>query len=40
VESEYEWGLSGDELRFTVVSNGCDDDVLLTLLTSEPWTKS
>ena len=40
VESEYEWALSGDELRFTVVSNGCDDDVLLTLLTSEPWAKS
>ena len=39
VESEYTWVLTGDELRFTVVNNGCDDEVVLTLLTSEPWRK-
>ena len=39
VESEYEWKLDGDELRFTEVQNGCDDDVVLTLLTAEPWIR-
>jgi hypothetical protein len=34
VESEYGW-----ELRFTSITNGCDDDVVLTLLASEPWRK-
>jgi hypothetical protein len=39
VESEYAWTLSGSSLRFSEVTNGCDDDVVLTLLTSEPWRK-
>jgi hypothetical protein len=38
VESEYAWQRTGDTLTFTEVDNGCDDDVVLTLLTSEPWT--
>jgi hypothetical protein len=37
VESEYEWRRAGAELRFETVKNGCEDDVVLTLLTSEPW---
>jgi hypothetical protein len=37
VESEYGWQRDSDELRFTEITNGCDDDVVLTLLTSEPW---
>jgi hypothetical protein len=39
VESEYEWALDGDELRFTAVENGCADDVVLTLLAAEPWLR-
>jgi hypothetical protein len=39
VESEYEWAIDGDELRFTAVASGCDDDVVLTLLTAEPWMR-
>jgi hypothetical protein len=39
VESEYGWRLRERELRFTEVKNGCEDNVVLTLLTSEPWFK-
>ena len=39
VESEYSWQISGDTLRFSEITNGCEDDVALTLLTSEPWIK-
>jgi hypothetical protein len=39
VESEYQWTLSGSSLTFEVVSNGCPDDVMLTLLSAKPWTK-
>lgn len=37
VESEYRWARGGKTLRFTEVKNGCKDQVVLTLLTSEPW---
>lgn len=37
VESVYSWKLDGDALNFTTVDNGCGDDVVETLLTSEPW---
>jgi hypothetical protein len=40
VESIYRWKLDGDTLTFTKVVNGCDDDVVKTLLTAEPWQKS
>jgi hypothetical protein len=39
VESEYRWRRSGKTLLFTEITNGCKDDVVLTLLTSEPWLK-
>lgn len=39
VESEYTWKRRGNILRFTAVKNGCKDEVALTLLTAEPWTK-
>jgi len=39
VESEYQWKLSGNTLRFAEMRNGCKDDVVLTLLTSEPWLR-
>jgi hypothetical protein len=39
VESEYRWRLTGQTLELTSVTTGCDDDVVLTLLTSEPWLK-
>jgi hypothetical protein len=39
VESEYRWTLSGSSLTFEVVTNGCPDDVLRTLLTANPWTR-
>jgi hypothetical protein len=39
VESDYRWRLSGKTLRLTNVKNGCEDDVVLTILTSEPWLK-
>ncbi|MDX6581687.1 MAG: hypothetical protein QOI10_871 [Solirubrobacterales bacterium] len=39
VESTYEWTLDGGTLTFSPVEVGCDDDVVKTLLTSEPWVK-
>jgi hypothetical protein len=39
VESEYRWTLSGSSLTLVAVSNGCPDDVMLTLLTAKTWTK-
>jgi len=39
VGSEYLWALSGSSLTFEVASNGCPDDVMLTLLSVKPWTK-
>jgi hypothetical protein len=39
-ENEYRYKLSGKTLTFTKVKNSCPDEVALTILTSEPWTKS
>jgi hypothetical protein len=39
VESEYQWTVTGSELTFDSVTNGCPDGVMLTLLTANPWTK-
>ena len=39
VESDYRWSLSGEELTFDVVTNGCSDDVMLTLLTANAWAR-
>lgn len=38
-ENQYRYELSGKALTFTKVKNSCADDVALTILTSEPWTK-
>lgn len=39
VDSDYRWSLSGAELTFEVLTNGCPDDVMLTLLTANAWTR-
>ncbi len=39
-ENEYRYKLSGKTLTFTKVKNSCPDEVALTILTSEPWTKA
>jgi hypothetical protein len=39
-ENEYRYNLRGKTLTFTKVKNSCPDEVALTILTSEPWTKS
>jgi hypothetical protein len=38
-ENEYRYKLSGKTLVLTKVKNACPDQVALTILTSEPWTK-
>jgi hypothetical protein len=38
-ENRYRYKLSGNSLTFTKVKNLCPDEVALTILTSEPWTK-
>jgi hypothetical protein len=38
-ENTYRYKLSGKSLSLTKVKNSCPDDVALTILTSEPWTK-
>lgn len=39
-ENAYRYELSGKTLTLTKVKNGCPDEVALTILTSEPWTKA
>jgi hypothetical protein len=39
-ENEYRYKLSGTHLTFAKVKNLCPDKVVLTILTSEPWTKT
>ena len=39
-ENEYRYEQSGKKLSFTKVKNLCPDEVVLTILTSEPWTKT
>jgi hypothetical protein len=39
VESAYTWKRSANTLTFRALKNGCKDEVALTLLTAEPWTK-
>ncbi len=39
-ENEYRYKLSGKTLTFTKVKNQCPDEVALTILTSQPWTKA
>jgi hypothetical protein len=38
-DNRYRYKLSGKALTFTKVKNSCPDEVALTILTSEPWTK-
>jgi hypothetical protein len=38
-ENRYRYELSGKKLTFTKVRNLCPDNVVLTILTSGPWTK-
>jgi hypothetical protein len=38
-ENRYQYRLSGKTLVLTKVKNLCPDEVALTILTSEPWTK-
>ena len=38
-ENQYRYTLSGKTLTLTKVRNQCPDEVALTILTSEPWTK-
>ena len=38
-ENRYRYQLSGKTLTLTKVKNSCPDEVALTILTSEPWTK-
>ena len=38
-ENRYRYELSGKSLTLTKVKNLCPDEVALTILTSEPWTK-
>ena len=40
VDSFYTYTLSGKQLTFKTVKNGCSDKVAETILTSEPWVKS
>ena len=40
VDSFYTYKLSGKQLTFTTVKNGCADKVAETILTSEPWLKT
>jgi hypothetical protein len=39
-ENEYRYRSSANTLTFTKVKNLCPDEVALTILTSEPWTKT
>ena len=39
-ENEYRYEQNGKSLAFTKVKNSCPDEVVLTILTSEPWTKT
>jgi len=39
-ENAYRYEQSGDKLTFTKVKNLCPDEVVLTILTSEDWTKT
>ncbi len=39
-ENAYRYELSGKTLTLTKVRNGCPDEVALTILTSEPWTRT
>jgi hypothetical protein len=39
-ENQYRYKLSGKTLSLTKVKNLCPDEVALTILTSEPWTKA
>ena len=39
-DNEYRYEQSGKKLTFTKVKNLCPDEVVLTILTSEPWTKT
>ncbi len=39
VDSTYRWSRSGMELTFELLSNGCPDGVMVTLLTANPWTR-
>ena len=39
-ENAYRYELSGKTMTLTKVKNGCPDQVALTILTSEPWTKT
>jgi hypothetical protein len=39
-DNEYQYEQSGKRLEFTEVKNNCPDKVALTILTSEPWTKT
>jgi hypothetical protein len=38
-ENSYRYELSGKSLTLTKVKNLCPDEVALTILTSQPWTK-
>src|SRR4051794_37322033 len=38
--NEYQYEQSGKKLTFTKVKNLCPDGVVLTILTSQPWTKT
>ena len=40
VDSFYSYTLSGKQLTFKTVKNGCSDKVAETIITSEPWVKS
>lgn len=39
-DNEYRWKLSENTLEIMPVSNHCTDRVALTILTSQPWTKT
>jgi hypothetical protein len=39
-DNEYGWQLDGSTLTFNEVNNQCDNEVVLTLLTSHPWAKT
>ena len=39
-DSRYRYSVSGGTLRFTTVSNGCEDKVAQTILTSRPWHRT
>lgn len=38
-DNRYRFEQSGDQLRFTTVSNACPDKVMETILTAHPWKK-